>query len=167
MRAVSNRTNFDHGRAHGRHYGHRKAGVFDLTCVAQGQGVIDHLCIHFLDEVMDLRSRYVMTGRQKGRHSIVSELSKQRSFREMVGRDVEALNIQRPQAPSDIVMSVRGLSVKNILHNINLTFGAEKLSNCVVFLGWQNRTCEALFGIASCERGAFISMDEKRAFAIQ
>ena len=43
---------------------------------------------------------------------IVSELSKTTLIQQMVGRDVDVLNIQRRQARTDIIMSVSGLSVQ-------------------------------------------------------
>ena len=76
-----------------------KRALFDLTASLKGQGVSILYVSHFLDEVMEICDRVTVMkdGKGVGTH-IVSELSKTTLIQQMVGRDVEALDIQRRQA---------------------------------------------------------------------
>ena len=141
-----------------------KRALFDLTASLKGQGVSILYVSHFLDEVMEICDRVTVMkdGKGVGTH-IVSELSKTTLIQQMVGRDVEALDIQRRQAPSDVVMSVRGLSVKNMLHNINFDiWHGEIVGICGLLGAGKTELAEALFGLASCEKGS-IYIDGREA----
>lgn len=141
-----------------------KRALFDLTASLKGQGVSILYVSHFLDEVMEICDRVTVMkdGKGVGTH-IVSELSKTTLIQQMVGRDVEALDIQRRQAPSNVVMSVRGLSVKNMLHNINFDiWHGEIVGICGLLGAGKTELAEALFGLASCEKGS-IYIDGREA----
>ena len=141
-----------------------KRALFDLIASLKGQGVSILYVSHFLDEVMEICDRVTVMkdGKGVGTH-IVSELSKTTLIQQMVGRDVEALDIQRRQAPSNVVMSVRGLSVKNMLHNINFDiWHGEIVGICGLLGAGKTELAEALFGLASCEKGS-IYIDGREA----
>ena len=64
---------------------------------------------------------------------------------------------------SDVVMSVRGLSVKNMLHNINFDiWHGEIVGICGLLGAGKTELAEALFGLASCEKGS-IYIDGREA----
>ena len=60
---------------------------------------------------------------------------------------------------TDIVMSVRGLSVKNILHDINFDIGRGEIVGICGLLGaGKTELAEALFGLRGCDEGS-VSID--------
>jgi inositol transport system ATP-binding protein len=133
-----------------------KQALFGLIASLKGQGVSIIYVSHFLDEVIGICDRVTVMkdGRSIGTH-IVSELSKTMLIQQMVGRDVETLDIQRRQGPTDIIMSVRGLSLKNILHNIDFDIRRGEIVGICGLLGaGKTELAEALFGLAACEKGS-------------
>jgi inositol transport system ATP-binding protein len=133
-----------------------KRALFDLIASLKGQGVSIIYVSHFLDEVMEICDRVTVMkdGKRVGTHA-VSELSKTRLIQQMVGRDVEALNIQRRRVRDDVVMSVRGLSYKNVLHDINFdVLRGEIVGVCGLLGAGKTELAETLFGLASYEKGS-------------
>lgn len=137
-----------------------KRALFGLIASLKRQGLSIIYVSHFIDEVMKLCDRVTVMkdGKIIGTH-VVSELSKTTLIQQMVGRDVDVLNIQRRQARTDIVMSVTGLSVKNILHDINFFIGrGEILGICGLLGAGKTELAEALFGLRGCDEGS-VSID--------
>ena len=137
-----------------------KQALFGLIASLKRQGLSIIYVSHFLDEVMKLCDRVTVMkdGKIVGTH-VVSELSKTTLIQQMVGRDVDVLNIQRRQARTDIIMSVRGLSVKNILHDINFYIGRGEIVGICGLLGaGKTELAEALFGLRRCDEGS-VSID--------
>ena len=133
-----------------------KRALFDLIASLKGQGVSIIYVSHFLDEVMEICDRVTVMkdGKRVGTHA-VSELSKTKLIQQMVGRDVEALNIQRRRVRDDVVMSVRGLSYKNVLHDINFdVLRGEIVGVCGLLGAGKTELAETLFGLASYEKGS-------------
>ena len=132
-----------------------KQALFDLIASLKGQGVSIIYVSHFLDEVMEICDRVTVMkdGKSVGTH-IVSELSKTTLIQQMVGRDVEALNIQRRQGPTEVILSVMGLSFNNILHDINFVIRRGEIVGICGLLGaGKTELAEALFGLAPWEKG--------------
>jgi inositol transport system ATP-binding protein len=135
-----------------------KQALFGLVASLKAQGVSVIYVSHFLDEVMAICDRVTVMkdGRSVGTH-IVSELSKTTLIQQMVGRDIDALDIQRRPAATDLMMSVRGLSRKNILHDINFDIRRGEIVGICGLLGaGKTELAEALFGLASYETGRII-----------
>ena len=134
-----------------------KRALFDLIASLKDQGVSIIYVSHFLDEVMEICDRVTVMkdGKRVGTHA-VSELSKTKLIQLMVGRDVEALNIQRRRrVQDDVVMSVRGLFYKNILHDINFdVLRGEIVGVCGLLGAGKTELAETLFGLAPCEKGS-------------
>jgi ABC-type sugar transport system ATPase subunit len=133
-----------------------KRALFDLIASLKGQGVSIIYVSHFLDEVMEICDRVTVMkdGKRVGTHA-VSELSKTKLIQQMVGRDVEALNIQRRRVRDDVVMSVRGLSYKNVLHDINFDIlRGEIVGVCGLLGAGKTELAETLFGLAPYEKGS-------------
>jgi ABC-type sugar transport system ATPase subunit len=133
-----------------------KRALFDLIASLKGQGVSIIYVSHFLDEVMEICDRVTVMkdGKRVGTHA-VSELSKTKLIQQMVGRDVEALNIQRRRVRDDVVISVRGLSYKNVLHDINFDIlRGEIVGVCGLLGAGKTELAETLFGLASYEKGS-------------
>jgi ABC-type sugar transport system ATPase subunit len=133
-----------------------KRALFDLIASLKGQGVSIIYVSHFLDEVMEICDRVTVMkdGKRVGTHA-VGELSKTKLIQQMVGRDVEALNIQRRRVRDDVVMSVRGLSYKNVLHDINFdVLRGEIVGVCGLLGAGKTELAETLFGLASYEKGS-------------
>jgi ABC-type sugar transport system ATPase subunit len=133
-----------------------KRALFDLIASLKGQGVSIIYVSHFLDEVMEICDRVTVMkdGKRVGTHA-VGELSKTKLIQQMVGRDVEALNIQRRRVRNDVVMSVRGLSYKNVLHDINFdVLRGEIVGVCGLLGAGKTELAETLFGLASYEKGS-------------
>ena len=133
-----------------------KRALFDLIASLKGQGVSIIYVSHFLDEVMEICDRVTVMkdGKSVGTHA-VSELSKTKLIQQMVGRDVEALNIQRRRVRDDVVMSVRGLSHKNVLHDINFDIlRGEIVGVCGLLGAGKTELAETLFGLAPYEKGS-------------
>ena len=134
-----------------------KRALFDLIASLKGQGVSIIYVSHFLDEVMEICDRVTVMkdGKRVGTHA-VSELSKTQLIQQMVGRDVEALNIQRRRrVQDDVVMSVRGLSYKNILQDINFEIlRGEIVGVCGLLGAGKTELAETLFGLAPYEKGS-------------
>jgi ABC-type sugar transport system ATPase subunit len=133
-----------------------KRALFGLIASLKGQGVSIIYVSHFLDEVMEICDRVTVMkdGKRVGTHA-VSELSKTKLIQQMVGRDVEALNIQRRRVRNDVVMSVRGLSYKNVLHDINFdVLRGEIVGVCGLLGAGKTELAETLFGLASYEKGS-------------
>ena len=133
-----------------------KRALFDLIASLKGQGVSIIYVSHFLDEVMEICDRVTVMkdGKRVGTHT-VSELSKTKLIQQMVGRDVEALNIRRRRVRDDVVMSVRGLSYKNVLHDINFDIlRGEIVGVCGLLGAGKTELAETLFGLAPYEKGS-------------
>ena len=133
-----------------------KRALFDLIASLKGQSVSIIYVSHFLDEVMEICDRVTVMkdGKSVGTHA-VSELSKTKLIQQMVGRDVEALNIQRRRVRDDVVMSVRGLSHKNVLHDINFDIlRGEIVGVCGLLGAGKTELAETLFGLAPYEKGS-------------
>ena len=133
-----------------------KRALFDLIASLKGQGVSIIYVSHFLDEVMEICDRVTVMkdGKRVGTHA-VGELSKTKLIQQMVGRDVEALNIQRRRVRNDVVMSVRGLSYKNVLHDINFDIlRGEIVGVCGLLGAGKTELAETLFGLAPYEKGS-------------
>ena len=133
-----------------------KRALFDLIASLKGQGVSIIYVSHFLDEVMEICDRVTVMkdGKRVGTHA-VGELSKTKLIQQMVGRDVEALNIQRRRVRNDVVMSVRGLSYKNVLHDINFDILRREIVGVCGLLGaGKTELAETLFGLAPYEKGS-------------
>ena len=133
-----------------------KRALFDLIASLKGQGVSIIYVSHFLDEVMEICDRVTVMkdGKRVDTHT-VSELSKTKLIQQMVGRDVEALNIQRRRVRDDVVMSVRGLSYKNVLHDINFDIlRGEIVGVCGLLGAGKTELAETLFGLAPYEKGS-------------
>jgi inositol transport system ATP-binding protein len=133
-----------------------KRALFDLIASLKGQGVSIIYVSHFLDEVMEICDRVTVMkdGKRVGTHA-AGELSKTKLIQQMVGRDVEALNIQRRRVRNDVVMSVRGLSYKNVLHDINFDILRREIVGVCGLLGaGKTELAETLFGLAPYEKGS-------------
>jgi ABC-type sugar transport system ATPase subunit len=133
-----------------------KRALFDLIDSLKGQGVSIIYVSHFLDEVMEICDRVTVMkdGKRVGTHA-VGELSKTKLIQQMVGRDVEDLNIQRRRVRDDVVMSVRGLSYKNVLHDINFdVLRGEIVGVCGLLGAGKTELAETLFGLAPYEKGS-------------
>lgn len=141
-----------------------KQALFDLIASLKGQGVSIIYVSHFLDEVMQLCDRVTVLkdGKRIETH-IVGEVSKTTLIQEMVGHGVEALDRQSRQAPSKIVMSVKELTVRNILHNINLDIRrGEIVGMCGLLGAGKTELAEALFGLRPYEKGS-VSLEGRDA----
>jgi ABC-type sugar transport system ATPase subunit len=110
---------------------------------------------HFLDEVMDICDRVsvMKDGRRVGTHA-VGELSKAKLIQEMIGRDVESVNIERTGEAGAAVMSVRGLVRKDILHDISFDIRRGEIVGICGLLGaGKTELAETLFGLERYDAG--------------
>jgi ABC-type sugar transport system ATPase subunit len=132
-----------------------KQALFDLIASLKGEGVSIIYISHFLDEVIEICDRVtVMKDGKRVSTNAVSELSKAVLIQKMIGRDVESLNVQRRAAPADTIMSVRGLSKRNTLHDINFDIRRGEIVGICGLLGaGKTELAEALFGLRPCEKG--------------
>jgi ribose transport system ATP-binding protein len=132
-----------------------KQALFALIASLKGQGVSIVYVSHFLDEVMEICDRVTVMkdGRKVGTH-IVRELSKARLIQQMIGRDVESMSMQRREARAEAVLSVEGLSQKNVLHDINFDIRRGEIVGICGLLGaGKTELAEALFGLSPFEKG--------------
>ena len=133
-----------------------KQGLFRLIASLKGQGVSIIYVSHFLDEVLAICDRITVMkdGKSVDTH-LVSELSKATLIQQMIGRDVETLNIRRREAPTDVVMSVSGLSRKNILRDVTFEIRRGEIVGVCGLLGaGKTELAEALFGVTPPDRGS-------------
>jgi ABC-type sugar transport system ATPase subunit len=90
-------------------------------------------------------------------------LSKAALIQQMIGRDVESMNIQRREARADTIMSVQGLSRKNVLRDINFDIRRGEIVGICGLLGaGKTELAEALFGLAPFDKGR-ICIDGREA----
>jgi ABC-type sugar transport system ATPase subunit len=132
-----------------------KRALFDLIASLKAEGVSIIYVSHFLDEVLEICDRVTVMkdGKRIGTH-LAGELSKAMLIQQMIGRDVESMNIQRRAAREDTIMSVRGLSRRNILHDINLDIRRGEIVGICGLLGaGKTELAEALFGLLPFEKG--------------
>ena len=141
-----------------------KQALFGLIASLKGQGVSIVYVSHFLDEVMEICDRVTVMkdGRKIGTH-IADALSKAALIQQMIGRDIEAVNIQRRDAGADAVMSVHHLSRRNVLHDISFNVRRGEIVGICGLLGaGKTELAEALFGLSPFEEGR-ISIDGRAA----
>jgi ABC-type sugar transport system ATPase subunit len=132
-----------------------KQALFALIASLKSEGVSIVYVSHFLDEVMDICDRVsvMKDGRRVGTHA-VGELSKAKLIQEMIGRDVESVNIERKGEAGAAVMSVRGLSRRDILHDISFDIRRGEIVGICGLLGaGKTELAETLFGLERCDAG--------------
>jgi ABC-type sugar transport system ATPase subunit len=132
-----------------------KQALFALIASLKSEGVSIVYVSHFLDEVMDICDRVsvMKDGRRVGTHA-VGELSKAKLIQEMIGRDVESVNIERTGEAGAAVMSVRGLVRKDILHDISFDIRRGEIVGICGLLGaGKTELAETLFGLERYDAG--------------
>ncbi len=132
-----------------------KQALFALIASLKQEGVSLIYVSHFLDEVVKICDRVTVMkdGRQVGTRS-VGDLSKASLIQQMIGRDVESTNIQLREPGAETIMSVRGLSRRDVLHDIDLDVKRGEIVGICGLLGaGKTELAEALFGLAPVDRG--------------
>jgi len=133
-----------------------KQSLFALIASLKREGVSIIYVSHFLDEVINICDRITVMkdGKRVGTH-VTRELSKATLIQEMIGRDVERVDIQRRENSRDVVMSVRGLAQKDTLYDINFDIRRGEIVGICGLLGaGKTELAEALFGLQRCQAGA-------------
>jgi ABC-type sugar transport system ATPase subunit len=132
-----------------------KQALFALIASLKQKGVSVIYVSHFLDEVMDICDRVTVMkdGKQVGTRS-VGDLSKASLIQQMIGRDVESMNIQRREPGAETIMSVRGLSRRDVLHHIDFDVRRGEIVGICGLLGaGKTELAEALFGLVPVDSG--------------
>ncbi len=135
-----------------------KQALFSLMASLKSQGVSIIYVSHFLDEVMEICDRVTVMkdGRKVGTHE-VSALSKAALIQQMIGRDVESVNIEPREAHAETIMSVQGLCQKNVLHDISFDIRRGEIVGVCGLLGaGKTELAEALFGLLPIDKGRIV-----------
>ena len=133
-----------------------KQALLSLIRSLKEQGVSIVYVSHFLDEVLEICDRVsvMKDGKKIATHN-VSELTKRMLIQEMVGREVEAVELAGRQFNSSVAISVRGLCSKDILRDISFEIQRGEIVGICGLLGaGKTELAEALFGLVPYDSGS-------------
>ncbi len=119
----------------------------------RGMGVI--YITHRLEELRTVGDHVtVLRDGQTVHTSPMKDLTTDGLIRHMVGREVSSLYQRQPAAPGGVMLQVKGVSRKPLLHDINLTLRAGEIVGMAGLIGaGRTELCRAIFGIDAIDSG--------------
>jgi len=137
---------------------HELASLFTLIRQLKSEGVAIVYISHRLEEVFEIADRVtVLRDGHRIATNAISELTREDIIRLMVGRELTQMIPKVPAPLGEVVLEVRGLQRRDVLHDIDLTIRRGEVVGIAGLVGaGRTELARALFGADPIDAGEVI-----------
>lgn len=137
--------------------------LFDIMKTLRKKGVTIIYISHRMDEIFELAD--TVTVLRDGKHiktMDISEVDRKKLISMMVGRDLENEYPKKPAEISEVLMEVKNLTRKNVLHDISFSLKKGEILGIAGLVGsGRTEVARAIFGVDKKDNGEIVVKNKK------